>query len=303
MQLKISANFVELYLNQTPCGIGPLAALLFGVKMFQESILYVPTVDGQQTSKQNPPNYRSPAARNLKFSPISIKHDSIELKGWFIQQEQSAQAPTLIFFHENAGNLGYRLDYFEKYYYNLKCNIVAVAYRGYDESSGNPNQIGIQKDAIAIVRYVFTNLEIDKNNVFIHGRSLGGAVSIYAANYFQDSKKEKIRAIILENTFTSINDVVNDLVPNLPISHLLFSKNQWRSCDTIKNIKLPILFISSGQDELVSYNHMKRLIELSENSELKREYHIADGDHNGNWMKDEGAYFQNIQSFFQSITN
>lgn len=81
-------------------------------------------------------------------------------------------------------DLGYRLDYFEKYYYNLKCNVVAVAYRGYDESTGSPNQIGIQKDAIAIVRHVFTSLEIDKDNVFIHGRSLGGAVAIYAANFF-----------------------------------------------------------------------------------------------------------------------
>ncbi|CAD8196942.1 unnamed protein product [Paramecium octaurelia] len=37
-------------------------------------------------------------------------------------------------------------DYFEKYYYNLKCNIVAVVlYRGYDESAGSPHQIWIQR--------------------------------------------------------------------------------------------------------------------------------------------------------------
>jgi hypothetical protein len=40
-------------------------------------------------------------------------------------------------------DLGYRLDYFEKYYNKVGCNIVAVAYRGYDESTGSPNQIGI----------------------------------------------------------------------------------------------------------------------------------------------------------------
>lgn len=36
-------------------------------------------------------------------------------------------------------DLGYRLDYFESYYKKIGCNIVAVAYRGYDASSGTPN--------------------------------------------------------------------------------------------------------------------------------------------------------------------
>lgn len=45
----------------------------------------------------------------------------------------------------------------------MKCNIVVVAYRGYDESSGRPNQRGIQKDAIAITEYVFNNLDVDKS--------------------------------------------------------------------------------------------------------------------------------------------
>ena len=43
---------------------------------------------------------------------------------------------TVIFMHENAGNIGLRLDYFELIYHNLDVNIVAVAYRGYSKSDG-----------------------------------------------------------------------------------------------------------------------------------------------------------------------
>ena len=55
----------------------------------------------------------------------------------------------MIFCHENAGSiiilfkfkqkdLGHRLEYLESYYKYVGCNILAVAYRGFDESQGKP---------------------------------------------------------------------------------------------------------------------------------------------------------------------
>ncbi|CAD8196940.1 unnamed protein product [Paramecium octaurelia] len=63
MQLKISENFIELDLNQTFFGVEPLPALIFGVKMFQEKIIYIYLLNfaNQQISKQNSQLYRFPA--------------------------------------------------------------------------------------------------------------------------------------------------------------------------------------------------------------------------------------------------
>lgn len=33
-------------------------------------------------------------------------------------------------------DLGWRLSYLKEYYERVKCNLVIVAYRGYDESTG-----------------------------------------------------------------------------------------------------------------------------------------------------------------------
>jgi hypothetical protein len=52
-------------------------------------------------------------------------------------------APTIIFFHENAGNIGHRLFYLEKYFHLCKTNILIVAYRGYSDSEGSANEKGI----------------------------------------------------------------------------------------------------------------------------------------------------------------
>lgn len=51
----------------------------------------------------------------MEFRNIFMKSDGFKLHGWFITQprEVVTDAPTIVFFHENAGNIGLRMDYFE----------------------------------------------------------------------------------------------------------------------------------------------------------------------------------------------
>lgn len=61
---------------------------------------------------------------------------------------------TIVFMHENAGNIGLRLDYFEQMCKNLGVNILCFGYRGYGHSTGEPSEIGLQHDAIYIAEFV-----------------------------------------------------------------------------------------------------------------------------------------------------
>ena len=45
----------------------------------------------------------------------------------------------VFFYNLNKIDLGHRLEYLESYYKYVGCNILAVAYRGYDESLGSPS--------------------------------------------------------------------------------------------------------------------------------------------------------------------
>jgi len=56
--------------------------------------------------------------------------------------------------HENAGNIGMRLDYYHRIYMNLNVNIVTFAYRGYSESQGSPSEKGLKQDADAIINHL-----------------------------------------------------------------------------------------------------------------------------------------------------
>ena len=55
--------------------------------------------------------------------------------------------------HENAGNIGLRMDWFEFVHFTMGYNILCVAYRGYSYSKGKPSEAGLKLDAKAITDY------------------------------------------------------------------------------------------------------------------------------------------------------
>lgn len=50
----------------------------------------------------------------MPYEDVSIStKDGLKLAGWFIKQKNPIQHETIIFFHENAGNIGNRLGFLE----------------------------------------------------------------------------------------------------------------------------------------------------------------------------------------------
>jgi len=90
--------------------------------------------------------------------------------------------------HENAGNLGMRIPYYKYMVENLGVNIMSVAYRGYSYSDPEtPDEAGLKKDADAVIDFLESPNDpniapmINKQLIFLLGRSLGGAVVTYMA--------------------------------------------------------------------------------------------------------------------------
>jgi len=111
------------------------------IYLYQDKLLYVPNMPSPDMKypENNPNNFRSPSEYSLDYedvtvwvdetranedtkttSPTSRKVDSklqhsggasdkIKLHGWFIKQKKPIEAETVIYFHENAGNIGFRL--------------------------------------------------------------------------------------------------------------------------------------------------------------------------------------------------
>lgn len=146
----------------------------------------------------------------------------------------------------------------------LEVNFVIVGYRGYGPSQGSPNEIGIKIDGEAIAKHVFENMNnvIDTSRVFFLGKSLGGAV----ATHVQAKLQLPIQGIILENTFTSMADMIRKTFPIFYFVRWFILRNHWETKKIIGSLNVPILFIMSDKDEIVPYEHMQALHNLAQQS-------------------------------------
>ena len=174
-----------------------LFTVLFGILAlliikFQDLIVYVPSFGDMlmRSMNANSFGYRTPLDRGLPYKDVYIKSGKDTLHGWLIypakgdkEGKEGSQMvndlPTVVFFHENAGNIGIRLGYLEAYIMRVECNVLIVGYRGYSHSEGQPSEKNLQQDSLAILDYVFDKQSsFDREKVTLHGRPLAAAVNV-----------------------------------------------------------------------------------------------------------------------------
>jgi pimeloyl-ACP methyl ester carboxylesterase len=125
--------------------------------------------------------------------------------------------------------------------------------------------------------------------IHLLGRSLGGAVAVNLAT--QELYSSRIQGVVLENTFTSIGDMIDAVLPFLRYFKFL-QRNFWPSIDRVGRLKCPTLFVKSMRDELVPPAQMHRLMDAAKC--YKEEYQIKAGTHNSSWDVEPKVYFARL---------
>lgn len=92
------------------------------------------------------------------------------------ENQQFARKITILMFHGNAGNIGYRVPIAKILANDMGCNVLMVQYRGYGKSTGTPNEKGLNIDAQTGLDYVRGLHGRKEHKIVIYGQSLGGAV-------------------------------------------------------------------------------------------------------------------------------
>jgi abhydrolase domain-containing protein 13 len=144
-----------------------LTALLYAN---QERLLYHPNPPNiPQKPEDNPFGHSSPSdwtkrgqvryGSRAKEAPIPFEDimvstpDGEKLHTWLLLQDDAENCPTIIYFHGNAANMGFRLQNAAEMYSNGKVNILMMDYRGYGRSSGHPNEYGLKIDGETVLQY------------------------------------------------------------------------------------------------------------------------------------------------------
>ncbi|GAX09933.1 uncharacterized protein FisN_11Lh078 [Fistulifera solaris] len=311
--LATQSSFLSSTLVTFACRLGyftggvaiVVAAILY---MKQDNLLYFPTIGGLPKSpRRNPRGYRSPSEyEDLPFESIMMPcPDGVKIHSWLIFHDNNVnkQVPTVIFFHGNAGNIGLRLPNAIKMSKQLRANVLLVEYRGYGDSESHvgPSEKGLRLDAEAALQFCQSHPRIDLKQVFLFGRSLGGAVAFHLADFAQ-RKDIPLAGVIVENTFTSISAMVDQLMPFLTPIKALVLRIGWDSTKIAPYLETPTLYMAGGKDELVPHEQMLELFQLQSTkpSRLVRMHVVPEGTHNDTHMHGGQPYWDAMKGFVKA---
>lgn len=206
--------------------------------------------------------FLTPAQLNIPYEDVYLTTpDNIKLHAWYIPAvlpKNATPKGSILFLHGNAENISthtFNVIWLVKEGYNL----MALDYRGYGKSEGTPDFKGMETDINTAVKYL---TERTGGKIFLLGQSLGGALTVSALAKSKD--QDKISGIIVDSAFSNSRRIAREKVAGIwllwpfqyPLSYLVKENDAEGS---IKNLKMPKLFIAVMDDEVVPATHTQIL--------------------------------------------
>jgi pimeloyl-ACP methyl ester carboxylesterase len=218
----------------------------------------------------------SPLLREIMFPryiinvPDSIpnNHESIwfeteqgKVELWFLTGNGISEknpGATVIYAHGNAEIIDFLPERLAAYQ-NMGINVVLCEYRGYGRSAGNPSQEHILNDFIYCYDYITQRPDVDNQNIFFHGRSIGTGVICALA------RVRRPKAIILQAPFISTKELVYD---KFPMIQDYMIKDPFKNFKVLADYPGPVLIFHGRFDNVIKLSHSEYLQSIIKNSQL-----------------------------------
>lgn len=238
--------------GRTPGGpnapMGTIAALIIGAAAlyaiiclllftFQQRLVFFPTHGDYPAT---------PGFIDLSWRDVSLTtDDGVRIAAWFVEGPDE-DAPVVLFFHGNAGDMSHRLATLGALH-ELGAATLMIDYRGYGRSAGSPDEDGLYRDARAAWQWLTGEAGYAAERIVIFGRSLGGAVAAWLA------ARHRPAGLVLESAFTSVPDLAAHHYPWLPARSL--ARYDFDTEAALARVECPVLIAHSPDDEIVPFDH------------------------------------------------
>jgi fermentation-respiration switch protein FrsA (DUF1100 family) len=227
----------------------------------------------------------------LNYEEISIQSsDSTKLFiAIFHAQRADTTSAWILYFH-SAGGFA-RTDIVRcQVFHELGFNVLAVRYRGYERSTGEPSESALYADAETSYRFLRTVKNVPATNIVLYGHSIGTGIAVEIA------RKVPAAGLVLEGAFTSMAALYWAQYPYFPWS--LITGERYESIQKIGSITMPKIIIHASDDKMVPIGQGRDLfakaIEPKSFLEIK-------GGHNRAPSADREKYAAGLSQFLQKV--
>jgi pimeloyl-ACP methyl ester carboxylesterase len=176
---------------------------------------------------------------------------------------------TLLFFHDNATDLGLQRNIAYQMSRATKCNVCAVEYPGYGIFAGTPNSV----DAINASKRVALYLIEHFGNVVLVGRSIGTGISTQVAKQLQDTGNP-IGGLVLISPFSSVSDMAESILGSTVARMLTHGVLDTQRA--LQKVDCPLLLLHGSEDFYIPLHHSERI--MAHAMSATKRLHILQGD-------------------------
>ncbi len=219
------------------CYLGVLAY----IGLCQRSLLYFPDKDVKELSEYN---------LGKTIETMITAKDGVKIHTWYHLPSKEGM-PMVLYLHGNAWHLGKRENKYKELI-DMGYGLVAISWRGFGKSEGEPSEEGLYNDARAGVAFL-KELGFKTEESIIIGESLGSGLAVKMAT------ENKFKGVFLITPYTSIADRAQEIYWYLPVSFLL--KDNFKNLEYVDQINAPLLIVHGTEDDIIPHSHSEKLME------------------------------------------
>lgn len=255
---------------------GGYLIILILMYLFQSQLLFMPSSDFLQT----------PESAGLEAEDIWVEaSDGVRLHAWYFPHDESDRV--IVLSHGNAGNISYRID-IARTLLDAGAAVLMYDYRGYGKSEGRPNEKGLYKDIESFTDYLVQERKYSEQQIFMYGRSLGGAVAAYAATQYD------LGGLVLDSAFKNLRAMIRDVYPFVPSS---LARYRFPTEEYLLQLNgTPVMIMHSPDDFIVRFHHGEYLYEKARQP---KQFVELRGGHNDNFFASRELIERKWREFLQ----
>lgn len=261
--------------------VGAYAVVIAGLYLFQRHLLYHPSASQPDRAHAGVPDMTAVALTT---------DDGLTLVSWYAAAHDGA--PTLVYFHGNAGHIGHR-GFKVRPYLDAGWGVMLVGYRGYGGNPGAPSEAGLYADARAALAFLDVQ-GVPAGRRLLYGESLGTGIAVRMAAEAAGVRTAAVGAVILEAPYTAISDVAAEHYPFVPARRMI--RDRFDAASRIDAIGAPLLVVHGERDHVIPIHFGKTLFAAA--AEPKLAHWIETAGHND--LHDHGLT-QRVMAFVAGL--
>lgn len=260
MITKVNSNRIRRFLSRTALVfLAFYAMIIIALALLETRLVY-------------PGAYVTTVPLDKAMSTVPIEYttsDGNRLKGRLLKRK--ACSNYLLFMHGNFSKARRLDDLAERLSSVFDATVLLAEYRGYEDDI-TPTEIGLVHDCEAARDYLCTKFGIQKADIILYGRSLGGGCALaLAAN-------GGAKALVLERTNDELVGIASRQYPWIPVR--LIMQNRFDSVEKINDYDGPIVIIHGTADKLIPIECSRRLFDAADSNQ-KKLIEVSGLGHNG----------------------